>query len=40
VLTVDDRDDLQLIESEAKKNDYRVKDIVRAVALSELMRKR
>ena len=40
VLTVDDRDDLKLIESEAKKNDYRVKDIVRAVALSELMRKR
>ena len=28
------------IDEEAKKNDYRVKDIVRAVALSELMRKR
>lgn len=40
VLTVDDRDDLKLIEEEAKKNQYRVKDIVRAVALSELMRKR
>jgi hypothetical protein len=40
VLTVDDEDDLKLIEEEAKKNDYRVKDIVRAVALSELMRKR
>ena len=40
VLTVDDQDDLKLIEEEAKKNDYRVKDIVRAVALSELMRKR
>jgi hypothetical protein len=40
VLTVDDRDDINMIEEEAKKNDYRVKDIVRAVALSELMRKR
>ncbi len=40
VLTVDDQDDLKMIEEEAKKNDYRVKDIVRAVALSELMRKR
>ena len=40
VLTVDDRDDINMIEEEAKRNDYRVKDIVRAVALSELMRKR
>lgn len=40
VLTVDDRDDLKLIEEEAKKNQYRVKDIVRAVALSDLIRKR
>lgn len=40
VLTVDDQDDLKSIEDEAKKNQYRVKDIVRAVALSELMRKR
>jgi hypothetical protein len=40
VLTVDDQDDLKAIEVEAKKNGYRVKDIVRAVALSELMRKR
>ena len=40
VLTVDDREDINLIEAEAKKNDYRVKDIVRAVALSELIRKR
>ena len=40
VLTVDDQDDLKSIEEEAKKNDYRVKDIVRAVALSDLMRKR
>lgn len=40
VLTVDDQDDLKAIEVEAKKNQYGVKDIVRAVALSELMRKR
>jgi hypothetical protein len=40
VLTVDDSDDIRAIEEEAKKNDYRVRDIVRAVALSELMRKR
>ncbi|MHC4879503.1 MAG: DUF1592 domain-containing protein [Planctomycetota bacterium] len=40
VLTVDDRDDLKLIEEEARKNQYRVKDIVRAVTLSDLMRKR
>ena len=40
VLTVDDSDDIDKIEEEAKKNDYRVKDIVRAVALSELLRKR
>ncbi|MEI7459757.1 MAG: DUF1592 domain-containing protein [Pirellula sp.] len=40
VLTVDDSDNIKLIEEVAKKNDYRVKDIVRAVALSELMRKR
>ncbi|MCF7960367.1 MAG: DUF1592 domain-containing protein [Pirellula sp.] len=40
VLTVDDSDSIKLIEEVAKKNDYRVKDIVRAVASSELMRKR
>ncbi|MCA9081931.1 MAG: DUF1592 domain-containing protein, partial [Planctomycetaceae bacterium] len=40
VLTVDDEDDLKLIEEEAKKNQYCVKDIVRAVAMSELLRKR
>ena len=40
VLTVDDQDELKMIEEEAKKNQYRVKDIVRAVALSELLRKR
>jgi len=40
VLTIDDQDDLKLIQAEAKMNQYRVKDIVRAVALSELMKKR
>ncbi len=40
VLTIDDQDDLKAIDNEAKKNDYRVKDIVRAVALSELLKKR
>ncbi|MCY2977600.1 MAG: DUF1592 domain-containing protein [Planctomycetota bacterium] len=40
VLTVDDSDNIKLIEEVAKKNDYRVKDTVRAVALSELMRKK
>lgn len=40
VLTVDDRADLKSIADEAKQNQYRVKDIVRAVALSDLIRKR
>ena len=40
VLSFDDEDDLNAIQAEAKKSGYRVKDIVRAVAMSELMRKR
>ena len=40
VLTIDDHDDLKSIEEEAKKKQYRVRDIVRAVALSDLIRKR
>ena len=40
VLTFDDKEDLQAIVAEAKTHDYRIKDIVRAVALSDLMRKR
>ncbi len=40
VLSFDDQEDLKAIEAEAKKNGYGVKDIVRAVALSDLMRKR
>lgn len=39
-LTVDDQDDLRAIETEAQKHDYRVQDILRAVALSDLLRKR
>jgi mono/diheme cytochrome c family protein len=40
VLTIDDRDDISAIAAEAKKTDYRVRDLIRAVALSDLMRKR
>jgi hypothetical protein len=40
VLTVDDRDDIQAIVEDAKRNGFRVLDIVRAVALSDLLRKR
>lgn len=40
VLTVDDNDDLAAIEAEARASDYRIRDIVRAVALSDLMQKR
>jgi hypothetical protein len=40
VLTFDDREDLDAIQAEAKKHQYRVRDIIRAVALSDLMRKR
>ncbi len=40
VLTIDDREDIQSIADEAKRKDYKLRDIVRAVALSELIRKR
>ncbi|MGV2334870.1 MAG UNVERIFIED_CONTAM: DUF1585 domain-containing protein [Planctomycetaceae bacterium] len=40
VLTVDDQEDLKRIETEAGKSDYRVRDIICAVALSDLLRKR
>jgi hypothetical protein len=40
VLTVDDREGVQAIVDEAKGHQYGVRDIVRAVALSELIRKR
>jgi mono/diheme cytochrome c family protein len=39
-LAFDDQDDLNAIQTEAKKSGYRIKAIVRAVALSELLRKR
>lgn len=40
VLTVDDREQIASITEEAKRNRYGLKDIVRAVALSDLIRKR
>ncbi|NDF01133.1 MAG: DUF1585 domain-containing protein, partial [Verrucomicrobia bacterium] len=40
VLSFDDQDDLNAIQAEAKKSEYRIKDIVRAVALSDLIKKR
>ncbi|MBJ7392806.1 MAG: DUF1592 domain-containing protein [Chthoniobacterales bacterium] len=40
VLAFDDQDGLRAIEAEAKKHEYRIKDIVRAVALSDLLQKR
>ena len=40
VLTVDDRADIDAIHQQAKQDDYRVRDIIRAVALSDLIRKR
>ena len=39
-LAFDDQDDLNAIQAEAKKSNYQIKDIVRAVAMSELMKKR
>ncbi len=40
VLTVDDRDDIQSIVEQSKQGQCRIKDIVRAVATSELFQKR
>ena len=40
VLTIDDQEDIDLIQAEAKKKMYGIQDIVRAVAMSELMKKR
>lgn len=40
VLTVDDQDDLKAIETTARQKEFRVQDIIRAVALSDLMKKR
>jgi mono/diheme cytochrome c family protein len=40
VLSFDDREDINAIQAEAAKDGYRLKDIVRAVALSDLLKKR
>ena len=40
MLTFDDKDDIEAIVAEAKKHDYRLQDIVKAVATSEIIRKR
>lgn len=40
VLSIDDREDIQSIVDQAKQKQYGLRDIVRAVALSDLMRKR
>ena len=40
VLTFDDKQDIDAIVAEAKKHDYRLRDIVKAVATSELLQKR
>ncbi len=40
VLTIDDREDIHSIVEEAKRTNYKLKDIVRAVALSEFIQKR
>ena len=40
VMTVDDRNDIQSIVEQAKAGDYRLKEIVRAVAMSDLFQKR
>lgn len=40
VLTVDDQEDIRLIAEEAKKKGYKVREIIRAVAVSELLRQR
>ena len=40
VLTVDDREDIDEIVAEAKRKGYRLKDVVRAVATSNIVRRR
>ena len=39
-LSFDDEEELNAIQAEAEKSDYRVKDIIRAVAVSDLIKKR
>ncbi|SVD11268.1 uncharacterized protein METZ01_LOCUS364122, partial [marine metagenome] len=40
VLTVDDRKDVQSIVDKAKESNYQLKEVIRAVALSDLIQKR
>lgn len=40
VLTVDDREDIRIIVNAAKQKNYRLKDIVRTVVMSDLVKKR
>jgi len=40
VLSIDDQEDVKVIVAEAKKSNYQVRDIVRAVAVSNLLKKR
>jgi len=40
VLTFNDQESLNAIQADAKTHQYQIRDIVRAVALSELMHKR
>jgi len=40
VMTFDDQEDINRIQADAKKTGYRMKEVIRAVALSDLMRKR
>ena len=40
MLTFDDREDLEIIVDEAMQKEYRLRDIIRAVALSDLIQKR
>ncbi|MCR9116410.1 MAG: DUF1592 domain-containing protein [bacterium] len=40
VLTVDDREQIRLIVEEAKEKQFRLKDIIRAVAVSDIIQKR
>jgi hypothetical protein len=40
VLTFDDQEGVNAIQADAKAHQYQIRDIVRAVALSDLMRKR
>lgn len=39
-MAFDDEDEINAIQAEAKKSEYRVRDIVRAIAVSNLMKKR